>query len=55
MPIQHNQTWDSEGNLLFEEWVEVPEEETDMTILTEAILSLSPEQIEKLKQALGVV
>ena len=29
MPIQHNQTWDSEGNLIFEEYVEVPEPEVD--------------------------
>jgi len=27
MRIDHNQTWDSEGNLIHEEWVEVPEEE----------------------------
>jgi hypothetical protein len=25
MPINHNQTWDSEGNLVLDELVEVPE------------------------------
>ncbi len=24
MPIQHNQSWDSEGNLIHEEWVDQP-------------------------------
>lgn len=27
MPINHNQTWDSEGNLINEEWIEIPEPE----------------------------
>lgn len=27
MPTQCNQTWDSDGNLINEEWVEVPEPE----------------------------
>lgn len=28
MPIEHNQSWDIEGNLVVDEFVEVPETET---------------------------
>ncbi len=27
MPIEHNENWDIHGNLISEEWVEVPEPE----------------------------
>jgi hypothetical protein len=37
MPLHHNQTWDAEGNLIHEEWVEVeltPEEQARESAIT---------------------
>ena len=40
MALQHNQTWDTDGNLIFEEWVDVPDEPVD-TARAEALEKLS--------------
>lgn len=53
MPLQHNQTWDAAGNLVHEEWVEVEEETVD-PVMASFVSTLSPEQQEALKKALGL-
>lgn len=38
MAVQHNQTWDTDGNLIFEEWVEVPDVVDDFELIKAAAL-----------------
>lgn len=52
MPLQHNQTWDAQGNLIHEEWVEVAEDPVD-PVMANFVSTLSLEQQEALKKALG--
>ena len=52
MPLQHNQEWDSNGNLVKEEWIEVAEDPVD-PIMSSFVSTLTPEQQAALKKALG--
>jgi len=52
MPLQHNQEWDKDGNLIKEEWIEVEEKPVDPA-LANFVSTLNIEQQEALKRALG--
>lgn len=46
MAIQCNQSWDAEGNLVYEEWVEVPDSQPDPRAEILAKLGLSEEELQ---------
>ena len=54
MALQHNQEWDAAGNLIKDEWVEMPDQPAVDPAMTAFVSTLSPEQQEALKQALGL-
>lgn len=38
MALQHNQTWDTDGNLIFEEWVELPDVVDEIEVARQSAL-----------------
>ena len=56
MPIerQHNQVWDAQGNLISEEWIDVEVPDPVDPAMAAFVGTLSPEQQEALKKALGL-